>query len=118
MSHLWDGLLQASDAGLALLPHHINLRKLARGQPCFIRVPGVCNGNPETTVLCHVRLIGISGIGMKVPDALAAFGCSDCHAVVDGQRRSALTADERWVLLLEGMLRTQAWLIDRGILRW
>ena len=98
--------------------HHVNLRRLACGQPCQIRVPGVCNNRPETTVLCHVRLIGISGIGMKVPDALAAFGCSDCHAVVDGQRHSAYSEEERWMLLLEGMLRTQAWLINHGYLRW
>ncbi len=28
-----------------------NLRKEARGRECQVRIYGVCNGNPETTVL-------------------------------------------------------------------
>ena len=30
-----------------------NLRKEARGRECQVRIYGVCNGNPETTVLAH-----------------------------------------------------------------
>ena len=26
-------------------------RREAKGQPCMVRIPGVCNGDPETTVL-------------------------------------------------------------------
>lgn len=84
----------------------------------MIRVPTVCNGNPTTTVLCHVRLIGISGAGLKAPDALATFGCSDCHAVCDGQRKSDFGPGERRLMLLEGMARTQSWLIAHGYLKW
>ena len=61
----------------------MNLRKLARGRECQVRLPGVCNGNPETTVLAHYRLAGISGIGMKSPDLIGAWACSDCHYTVD-----------------------------------
>jgi len=95
-----------------------NLRDLARGQPCMIRAPFVCNHNPETTVLCHVRIMGISGTGMKSPDVIATFGCSDCHAVCDGQRKSDFGPGERRLMLLEGMARTQAWLIENGYLTW
>lgn len=95
-----------------------DLRKLARGQPCMIRVPTVCNGNPDTTVLCHVRILGISGMGFKAPDVLATFGCSDCHAVCDGQQKSDFGPGERRLMLLEGMARTQNWLFDHGYLRW
>lgn len=95
-----------------------DLTKLARGQPCLIRVPTACNGNPETTVLCHVRLIGISGAGLKAPDVLATFGCSACHAVCDGQLKSDYTAAQRRLMLLEGMCRTQNWLIREGYLKW
>lgn len=97
---------------------HRNLRKLAHLEDCTIRVPGYCNANPETVVLCHARLIGISGMSLKVPDALGAFGCSDCHAVVDGQRQSEFTPEQRRLMLLEGVLRTQAIWIQRGLLRW
>ncbi|MGL3134944.1 nuclease domain-containing protein, partial [Klebsiella pneumoniae] len=26
-----------------------NLRKAARGRECTVRIPGYCNGNPETS---------------------------------------------------------------------
>ena len=31
----------------------MNLRKLAKGRDCQVRLPGICNGNPETVVLAH-----------------------------------------------------------------
>lgn len=34
-----------------------DLRKAARGRECQVRIPGVCNGNPETSVLAHIRLV-------------------------------------------------------------
>lgn len=80
----------------------MNLRKYARGKPCMIRMPGVCNGNPETTVLCHLRMSGISGMGLKANDLLASWGCSSCHTYVDTHGIDGRTA------LLEGMARTQA----------
>jgi hypothetical protein len=98
--------------------HRHDLRKLARGQPCLIRVPGVCNGRTDTTVLCHIRMTGISGMGYKAPDALGAHGCSHCHAYCDGQTYGPHSAQDRRLFLLEGMARTQAWLIERGVLRW
>ena len=33
-----------------------DLRKAARGRECQVRIPGVCNGNSETSVLAHIRL--------------------------------------------------------------
>jgi hypothetical protein len=98
-----------------------NLTKQAKGKQCFIRVNGYCNFNPETTVACHARLIGISGMGMKAPDLFIAFGCSACHDVVDGRDHRAnkeFTVEQRRLMLLEGVLRTQAWFILEGILKW
>lgn len=99
-------------------PNPVDLTKLARGMPCQIRIPHVCNGNPETTVACHVRMIGISGAGLKAPDLLVAFGCSDCHRVVDGQQACDIGPGERRLMLLEGMARTQAWFIEHGFVHW
>jgi len=92
----------------------VNLRKLARGRECQIRVPGICSGNPETVVLCHVRMIGISGYGLKANDIHASWGCQRCHDYVDGRTQGTHTYDERRALLLEGMLRTQAILLREG----
>jgi hypothetical protein len=56
------------------------LSSSARGQDCQIRIPGYCNHNPETTVLCHMNG---AGLAMKADDDEGAYGCSDCHAIVD-----------------------------------
>lgn len=96
----------------------MNLRDYAKGKPCMIRIPGWCNHEPETTVLCHYRTVGISGMGVKSPDLLAAFGCSDCHDVVDGRRGQEFSRSQRQLYLLEGVIRTQAYLIERGLLHF
>lgn len=80
----------------------MNLRKYARGKPCMIRQPGICNGDPATTVLCHLRMSGISGMGLKANDLLASWGCSSCHRWADTNGIDGRTA------LLEEMARTQA----------
>jgi putative nuclease YbcO-like protein len=66
----------------------------------------VCNGDPSTTVLCHYRLAGISGMGMKSPDEIAAYACSACHDAID--RRSHTDLDRDYVKLAhaEGVFRT------------
>jgi len=90
-----------------------DLRKLP--DECLVRMPGVCQMNGA--MLAHVRLIGISGMGMKAPDALAAHCCGACHDEYD--RRTRLVAKEdaqRW--FYEGVLRTQAKLIQEGIVTW
>ena len=94
-----------------------DLRKLARGQQCTVRLPGGCNGNPETTVLAHFRMAGVSGMGIKSPDLLAAFACSACHDAID--RRAHMDLDRDYVRLahLEGVVRTQAELLKRGVIK-
>jgi hypothetical protein len=64
-----------------------DLRKLARGQPCFMNVAGVCNYNSETVVLAHFRWLGGCGIGMKPSDLSAAFACMACHDWLDGRTK-------------------------------
>lgn len=91
-----------------------DLTQLARGKPCMIRLPGICNRDSTTTVFCHVRITGLSGAGLKAPDLFGSFGCSACHAVVDGQVPSDLTYEARRLALLEGMVWTLAWFIENG----
>ena len=92
----------------------MNLRKLARGRECTVRLPGICNGNCETTVLAHFRLAGISGMGHKSPDAIGAWACSSCHDAID--RRSHMDLDRDYVRLAhaEGMARTLSVLCAEG----
>lgn len=86
----------------------------ARDRECTIRVPNQCLRSTETVVACHVRLAGISGMGMKSPPLHIAFGCFRCHQICDGQRNSEYSYDERRLMLLEGMMRTQAILLSEG----
>lgn len=63
------------------------IRRSARGEDCTMRIPGVCNHDPATTVLCHSNdLADGKGMGLKAPDTEAAYGCSACHDVLDGRR--------------------------------
>ncbi|EOW4439372.1 DUF1364 domain-containing protein [Shigella sonnei] len=90
-----------------------NLRKEARGRECQVRIYGVCNGNPETTVLAHYRMAGICGTGMKPDDLIGAWACNDCHAEIDRRTRILDNNDAR-LYHLEGVIRTQAILLKEG----
>jgi len=84
-------------------------RKLAKGKPCLVRLPG-CDGGGETTVLAHYRSVGYAGTGIK-PDDLAwgAWCCANCHRLVDGVDRAAnLTRVEIRLAHAEGVMRTVA----------
>ena len=76
-------------------------------------MPGVCNFNPETTVLGHVNG---GGMGDKNSDIFAAYVCSDCHAWLDGGYVFTATRAERDLLHLQGVFRTQPVLIELGLL--
>lgn len=56
-----------------------NLRKLAKGQPCTLLLPG-CDGGGETTVLAHGRG---AGMGVKLHDTQGCHACGPCHARLD-----------------------------------
>ena len=71
-------------------PKMTPIRKSARGQACTLRFPGICNRNPETTAWCHSnRLADGKGMGIKARDEEGCYGCSDCHAWLDGGYASA-----------------------------
>jgi len=66
-------------------PKMTPIRASARDQDCTLRFPGICNRNPETTVWCHSnRLADGKGMSLKAPDEQGCYGCSDCHAWLDG----------------------------------
>jgi hypothetical protein len=85
----------------------------AKGKDCMVRVPRVCNFNPETTVLGHLNG---GGMGAKHSDIFAAYVCSACHAWLDGGYAASSTRDERDLLHLQGVIRTQPFFIDLGLI--
>jgi len=94
----------------------VNLRKEAKGRGCMVRLPGICNFNSETVVLAHIRLQGVSGMGMKSPDLIGAWACSACHDEIDGRtHKSGMTHDELRLAHFEGMARTISQLEKEGL---
>lgn len=88
------------------------LREYARGQVCQVRLNGICNHNPETTILAHFRMVGISGMGVKPPDILGAWCCSSCHSYVDTHHDDATRLSHA-----KGVFRTIAALITDGVIK-
>ncbi len=81
----------------------------------MVRSP-VCSHNPEETVLAHVRMVGISGFGIKAPDVLGAWACYRCHVLCDTGRYvdTQMERDDRELIFLRGVMRTQYELIRSG----
>ena len=84
----------------------MNLRKFAEGQICQLRIPGVCNFDPATTVLAHLRRGGVAGMGQKPPDICGVHACSKCHDCIDG--RTPHTINDLDSMILDGLVRTLA----------
>lgn len=92
------------------------LRVSARGQDCMVRLPGICNFDPETTVLAHFRMAG-DGASRKPNDSRASFTCSNCHDVIDDRTKiKDLNRCEVRLAHAEGVFRTQDWWIRVGMM--
>lgn len=87
------------------------IRKAARGQNCTLRLP-CCNGNPETTVLAHIRNSAFCGVGMKPHDIMGLFACSSCHDALDGRSNIECTDYD----VLRAHLETLDILLREGII--
>jgi len=85
------------------------ITKSARGEDCALRVPGICNFNPETTVFCHAPCVD-KGMSFKSPDWWGAYGCSNCHDYQDGMMHDAA---ENW---MPAIYETQKKLIAKGLI--
>jgi hypothetical protein len=85
----------------------------AKGQPCQVRVPGICNHDPETTVFAHLNG---AGFGTKYEDIFGAYACYACHNWLDGGYASLdVSRNTRDLWHLQGVVRTQKIMIDEGI---
>lgn len=89
----------------------------ARGEDCTVRIPGVCNFNPETTVFAHINGIRF-GHGTGIKTKLGAYCCSSCHDMLDGrtQRLICFSMDELKLMHYEGVMETLIKLEEKGLL--
>ena len=83
----------------------MNLRDYARDKGCQVRLPGICNGDPATTVLAHFRMAGICGTGLKPPDLCGSWACANCHDECDRRTRK-LDGEYVRLAFAEGVMRT------------
>jgi hypothetical protein len=82
----------------------------------MVRLPGICNFDPATTVLAHIRMASVSGFGVKCKDLLGAWVCSNCHDAIDRRRFTDLERDYVRLAHLEGVMRTQDQLLAEGVI--
>ncbi len=94
-----------------------HIMRAANGMPCSLRLPGICNHDNATTVMCHLPGIGKS-MASKVSDLHTAFGCRACHAAIDGftWEKRGLTAAIVLDAMLRGHAETQARLVALGVI--
>ena len=88
----------------------------AKGQPCTVRIPGICRPAPEneTTVLAHLNGYGMGGKHLSIH---GAYACAECHDIVDNRKwHEFLTYDDVKRYHLEAVIRTQIIMVKEGIL--
>jgi len=94
------------------------IRDSAKGEACTFAIPGVCNHDTATTVLCHLPDES-HGAGRKSDDLSAAYGCSACHDWIDrrmSQRSELEEADRQWYMR-RAQTRTLRRLINKGLVK-
>lgn len=94
------------------------IRKSAKGEDCTFQIPGICNHDRETTVLCHLPDES-KGMGKKADDISAAYGCSGCHDLIDGRnnRRWQFPKEEIEWYMRRAQTRTLRRLIEKGLIK-
>jgi hypothetical protein len=93
-----------------------NLRKLAEGRDCKLRLPGICNRDSSTVVLCHLKR-GWCG-SLKPPDIVGVWGCSACHDVIDRRVKSEFTEEQIDAMILVSLCEQLDTYVRERILRW
>ncbi len=104
---------------LAIVNSMSKIRRSARGEDCTINLPGICNYNPETVVWCHSnRYEHGKGMGLKAKDEHGAYGCSECHATYDRQRKrpETLSLENVEDAFTMAMTKSRQILKDKGLI--
>lgn len=90
------------------------IRKSAKGRECTIRLPGICNFDPDKTVFAHIGRK--RGTSIKCNDLHGIYACSDCHDVIDGRRPTSFTNFELDSYKLDALEETQLILLEEGLI--
>ena len=88
------------------------IQESARGEECAFRLD-CCNHDRETTVLCHNTKPMFNS--SRRNDARAAYGCSECHALIDSNTFNPIRAGYEWG---RAIAETHVKLIEKGLLKF
>jgi hypothetical protein len=90
----------------------------ARGQECQVRIPKLCNRDPNTVIAAHSNK-GRHGKGtsLKAHDIFVTWCCSSCHDALDGRVQTDLTPAEIQDFWQWGFERTLVEAITQGIIK-
>lgn len=71
--------------------------ELCRGQPCYLRIPGVCRNQVDTVVPAHSNQARHGkGRGIKAHDQFTVPACFHCHHVLD--QGAQFTREEKFAI--------------------
>lgn len=97
----------------------------AIGEPCTMRLQGVCNHDWDTTVWAHSPFEEDGhGTSTKSHDCFGCYACSACHDVLDGRAPAPLELRKmygpgqfRKEVFHRAMKRSWLRLLAKGVLR-
>jgi len=89
-------------------------RDSARMEECTLRIPGICNYDPATTILAHLPSEW-KGLAIKSPDICGVYACSSCHDYIDGRGNKDMQGLEKY--MLQALQRTLVRAYEKGILK-
>jgi len=92
------------------------LRKAAKGQDCTLQIFPYCNQRPETVVGCHINCED-KGTAFKSPDWWLVDGCSACHDIIDGRKKTDLSPEDIQDCVMRALYRTIKRRIDMGLIK-
>ena len=91
------------------------LTKFAQDKPCTLKIAGVCNGDPATSVWAHSNLLRHGhGTAIKSHDLFGCIACSSCHDWLDNGSAERASKEE---LFLYAWERSMIMACEAGVLR-
>lgn len=95
------------------------LLALAKGKPCMVQAPGICERRSDTVVAAHSNSMELGkGKSEKAHDCFIAFACGPCHDWIDGRLKvEGTTKADRDAWWEKGHKRTLLFLFEQGLIQ-
>lgn len=84
------------------------VRESAKGETCTLRLPNICDRDPEKVMLCHINSFR-KGVGNKSHDIHGYYGCYSCHMKETANEVDAID-------LLRALIESQDRMIQKDLI--